>query len=317
MLGRRGRFFDSTSTGHLQPGISNDTGFADASAHHIGGTICFENLDCPAGGGDLMGDKRAFALLDVGYMDNPKIMDVFDASSDAFCMHLASILYCAQHLTDGEVSSKTIQRKVGGTSADTQLLIDAGLWHGQGHGCSDCPSVTGRDKVYVHDYLQHNRRSATVKGKSIQAAKAAHARWSDADRIAISNAEDTNPHSDQQCETDESAHAEQDDPLLRKKERKKEVKDLSSEQDEFDRWYATYPRKEAKANARRAFTKARKSAEMDTLMAGVERYVDSVKGKERQFIALPATWLNAGRWEDEYAPSRQQQVPSLYAHFNQ
>lgn len=94
------------------------------------------------------------------------------------------------------------------------------------------------------------------------------------------------------------------------------LKDSSKSDEEFDQWYAGYPRKEAKAAARKAFAKARKSADMDTLMAALGRYVDSVKGKDRQFIALPASWLNAGRWEDEYAPAQQALVPAGYAMFN-
>ena len=98
------------------------------------------------------------------------------------------------------------------------------------------------------------------------------------------------------------------------------IKDSSKTDEEFDRWYARYPRKEAKAAARKAFAKARKDVDMDTLMAGLDKYAVSVKGKDRQYIALPASWLNAGRWEDEYVPSAphaSQNVPSMYAHFNQ
>lgn len=69
---------------------------------------------------------------------------------------------------------------------------------------------------------------------------------------------------------------------------------------EFDRWYSEYPRKEAKAAARKAFVKARKTATLEQLAAGLSRYRDAVKGADRQFVALPASWLNAGRWEDEY-----------------
>lgn len=76
-------------------------------------------------------------------------------------------------------------------------------------------------------------------------------------------------------------------------------KDLSSKPDEFDQWYSLYPKKEAKDAARKAFAKARKSVDMETLIASLKRYTASVQGKDRQFIALPATWLNAGRWEDE------------------
>lgn len=84
------------------------------------------------------------------------------------------------------------------------------------------------------------------------------------------------------------------------REREREVKkDLSSKPDEFDQWYSRYPKKEAKEAARKAFDKARRTVDLHTLINGVDRYALTVKGKDRQFIALPATWLNAGRWEDE------------------
>jgi len=94
-------------------------------------------------------------------------------------------------------------------------------------------------------------------------------------------------------------------------------KDLSSKQDEFDRWYALYPRKEAKENARKAFAKARKQTDMETLVTSLERYTASMKGKDRQYIALPASWLNAGRWEDEVPKPNLTVVPAGYAWANQ
>jgi hypothetical protein len=103
----------------------------------------------------------------------------------------------------------------------------------------------------------------------------------------------------------------------REGERGREVnKDLSSKPDEFDRWYSLYPRKEAKENARKAFVKARKQTDMETLVTSLERYTASMKGKDRQFIALPASWLNAGRWEDEVPKPNLSVVPAGYAWAN-
>lgn len=139
-----------------------------------------------------MADKRAFAQFDVGYLDNPKISDVFDASPLAICMHFASVLYCAQHLTDGYIALRTMQRKVGGSAEDVAALIDAGLWHEPGHDCDGCPDVP-QGKLYVHDYLQHNRTSEGVKRRSNSANIGAQVRWAkerearkgdDANRIA-------------------------------------------------------------------------------------------------------------------------------------
>lgn len=87
-----------------------------------------------------------------------------------------------------------------------------------------------------------------------------------------------------------------------RKEREREVKkDLSSKPDEFDQWYSRYPKKEAKEAARKAFAKARKSVDLKALVEGADRYAASMRDKDRQYVALPATWLNAGRWADEIA----------------
>lgn len=133
-------------------------------------------------------DQRGWAPVDTGYLDNPKMLDVLDASSTATLMHLASVLYCAQHLTDGHIAPGIPRRKVGASPDDDQLLIDAGLWHAEGHDCPDCPQPEPR-KVYVHDFLQHNRTAAKAKKASESASKAAKERWArekaeaDADRM--------------------------------------------------------------------------------------------------------------------------------------
>lgn len=183
-----------------------------------------------------MADKRAFAQFDVGYLDNPKIMEVFDASPIAICMHIASVLYCAQHLTDGVVSAGPMQRKAGGTATDTRLLVDADLWHEPGHGCEFCPQPP-EGKVYVHDYTEHNRTSEGVKRAVEAGKKGAAGRWGtkNADRIADPNA-DRMPtayesHSEPQCDSDEIAMAREKE---RKREREEEAKASSSEPDRPD-----------------------------------------------------------------------------------
>lgn len=71
----------------------------------------------------------------------------------------------------------------------------------------------------------------------------------------------------------------------------------------FDRFWSVYPRRVAKQDAVKAFAKALKAATVEQIVAGVEAYVADCRkaGRERDHIAHPASWLNAGRWEDEYA----------------
>jgi hypothetical protein len=70
---------------------------------------------------------------------------------------------------------------------------------------------------------------------------------------------------------------------------------------EFEQFWAEYPRKENKGQAEKAFPKARKLADLDTLIDGARRLAKS--GKERQYMPHPASWLNGKRWLDEPMPA--------------
>lgn len=164
-----------------------------------------------------MADKRAFAKFDVGYLDNPKMADVLDSSLHAICMHFASVLHCSQHLTDGLVAPKAMQRKVGGSEADIRILLEAGLWHSTEHDCDACreacPEIP-ENRVYVHDFLEHNRAADEAKRVSKKRSDAAKARWgadanSNANRMqnALQNEPVCNAEREREKERDEEAKA--------------------------------------------------------------------------------------------------------------
>jgi len=71
----------------------------------------------------------------------------------------------------------------------------------------------------------------------------------------------------------------------------------------FDEFYKPYPNKKAPEQAKKAYRKAIKSGvSHEEIMFGLRGYLaDIEKNKtEKRFIAHPATWLNAGRYADEY-----------------
>jgi hypothetical protein len=68
--------------------------------------------------------------------------------------------------------------------------------------------------------------------------------------------------------------------------------------DGFSEFWAVYPRRVGKLAALKAFTKARKMATTDQIIDGVERYLRH-KPSYADW-AHPSSWLNAGRWMDEY-----------------
>lgn len=125
-----------------------------------------------------MADKRAYFKLDVGYLTNPKVAEVSTESPTAVLLHIGSIGYAAQHLTDGEVPVPLLLRLTGASKKDAELLYESGLWE----------HLERPGHALVHDYLQHQRSAAEVKGASAAGKRAAEARW-DADRNADGNAD--------------------------------------------------------------------------------------------------------------------------------
>ena len=68
--------------------------------------------------------------------------------------------------------------------------------------------------------------------------------------------------------------------------------------DSFPAWWQAYPRKIAKLTAKAAYVKALRLTDAETLLAAVAVYIQHKP--ETQDYCHPATWLNGGRWEDEY-----------------
>ena len=81
--------------------------------------------------------------------------------------------------------------------------------------------------------------------------------------------------------------------------------------DAFAAWYAAYPKKVGKGAAERAFKAALKKTDLDTLIAGRDRYIAATRDTDPKFIANPATWLNGERWADETPSPANPAVPRI------
>lgn len=80
------------------------------------------------------------------------------------------------------------------------------------------------------------------------------------------------------------------------------VADLPPAADSFDAWWVHYPRKVAKADARKAYATATKRSGVTPafLLAAVQAYkFDARDGYA--YAPHPATWLRGKRWEDDKA----------------
>jgi len=68
----------------------------------------------------------------------------------------------------------------------------------------------------------------------------------------------------------------------------------------FTRFYSAYPRHVDREAAQKAWLRLSPSPELIAeIMAGVERYAETVKDTELKYVKHPGPWLNARRWEDE------------------
>lgn len=69
----------------------------------------------------------------------------------------------------------------------------------------------------------------------------------------------------------------------------------------FQKFYNAYPRKREPIAARKAFFKAVDQENIDpaVIVAGAERMASDPNLPPKQFVPYPATWLNAGGWDDE------------------
>lgn len=75
--------------------------------------------------------------------------------------------------------------------------------------------------------------------------------------------------------------------------------------DAFAQLWAAYPKKKSKDAAYRAFEKRKFTSEQfQAVLAALERAKTSKEWarEEGRFIPYPASWLNAGGWQDEHTP---------------
>lgn len=79
------------------------------------------------------------------------------------------------------------------------------------------------------------------------------------------------------------------------------AKKTQSYPDDFELWWQGYPRKIAKADAAKAWKRARRSADAETLTTALAASVRAwrAQGRATEHIPHAASWLNGRRWEDQ------------------
>jgi len=95
-------------------------------------------------------------------------------------------------------------------------------------------------------------------------------------------------------------------PTLKKTIKKKNIsKNTIDLHTEFDKFWAIYPNRIGKGDARKAFFRACESHSVEKILAGVERFARDPNLPPKQYIPRGATWLNQERWDDDPYPARE------------
>lgn len=85
-----------------------------------------------------------------------------------------------------------------------------------------------------------------------------------------------------------------------------------TQEEQFEIFWRSFPRRVAKANARKAFAKAIKLTTLEIMLDAITKYV-AHKPSYADYCH-PASWLNGGRYEDEYEPVQARASESVDQH---
>jgi hypothetical protein len=184
----------------------------------------------------------------------------------------------------------------------TNKDIEKGLAELAGAGCVGLYEVDGRPYLYFPGWERHQRvrqKISKFPGPIDQhmEEEAKSARESDAcGDVPQPAADGGDVRLESRIQNPESRIQ---NPESEKKPRGGAERDW---QQEFDRFWAAYPRKAGdKKKAFQAYKKA--GVELQVLLDAISRQKQSAQWQKAEYIPHPATWLNGRRWEDELTPA--------------
>ncbi len=218
-----------------------------------------------------MAQRRMFTLTVV---DSDSFLDL-PLTAQALYFHLSM-----RADDDGFINNpKRIQRSIGSTDKDFQLLIDTQFI---------IPFNSGIIVIKhwrMHNYIQNDRYKGTIYNdeKSLLTL----------DKNNIYNLTDT------ECIQDVS---KMDTQVRIDKVSIDKSNIYAQNSAEFEKFWSAYPKKKSKQSAEKAFKKINPDeALLKTMLNAIEEQKKSSEWQKEngQYIPHPATWLNGRRWEDE------------------
>lgn len=238
-----------------------------------------------------------------------KVDDSFHSHPKAMAVSLAALglwtvagSWSGDHLTDGFVPDHMVAALARGQAQLVDELINAGLWKRTKGG------------YRFHQWDERNPTKsvaiASAEKKASGGALGNHLRWhvkkgvQKADCRYCQEKQASHMRSDMRSVTDRSSESHPNPDPTRPEKNKK-----PSPPDGFEEFWDSYPprKNSSKADAVRAYAKALKEgADPAHITDAARSYAADRAGKDQQYTAHAATWLNGRRWENqpEQQPAR-------------
>lgn len=259
-------------------------------------------------------DPRVWARLTVDFADSPKIASLSDA---AFRALVEMILWSRRMNTDGVLPARLVETHwvthwvtqsvtQSVTQTETQSVTDpvAELLSND----PDCPSLRRdeRGNYVIHDFLEHQESAADVK------ARLARNR-NNGQRGGRPSKTQSVTESVTESVTQSGTPVGTPNRKQRQRQRvtSNEVTHTGNEvagptrpagratyPDDFETFWAAYPKHKDKKAALKAWKQATKEVPNETLVEAAKAYAAD-KTRDPQYTKHPATWLNAGAWDDQ------------------
>lgn len=190
-------------------------------------------------------------------------------------------LMCLQH-QKGHLSEETIRFCVG--NASVKVLSKFRL--------DDM-------NLYYNERLEEEtaKRDNFVQSRQKNGKKGGRPTKNKTDRLIVGKAKNNLPENENENDNEDENRDINDSEIENEEAFEEGKEDVLSD---FDLFWAAYPKKKAKADAKKAFAKIKKR-DVPKLIPAVEAQMKTADWKKDggQFIPYPATWLNRGEWENE------------------
>jgi hypothetical protein len=208
-----------------------------------------------------------------------------------------------EHTTDGDLPGHMIALLSRGATELADELVTVGLWRRTKTGYRFHQWQADGDGTPRN--ATRSEVNAVRQKKSLGGAIGAHRRWHtsravvDPDCLYCKGDSDRSTYGSTQEGSQAAANAPLPSPTHPTKAKPSSAPPTDDDAD-WAAFWAAYPRRDSKPTARKAWPKAIKTAgDPAIIVAGAKRYAGYCRGKDRRYVALPATWLNGERWLDQ------------------